>query len=144
MPIRTAKHFHVWASACAGASHDVGKTISIDIRRGHTNASCKARAVGKKGLDQGETTAIEHIHLRGAASIPAHNDIGDTVPVHIARGNENPARETWRKRQKRLQKSAVRPIVDRNLSPALTDVARASSPAGSGVRLAAFPRIYVQ
>ena len=74
---------------------DLVDAVAIEIGQAYPHAVLGARRIGEEAAERVEVRAAPHPHVRAAAvdrSRPRH-DVGEPVPVDVARGDVDPAHE---------------------------------------------------
>src|SRR5262249_11523312 len=77
----------------AVAGDEVVSAIAVNIPDRHPHATREQGAVGEEVEQDGAALSAEDFHLRQAAGIAAHDEIGIAVAVKVATGHEEAAGE---------------------------------------------------
>src|SRR5262245_3009575 len=88
---REIQHADVRTAARASARDDVRAPVAVQIAGCDGYAAGKARVVCVEAGQYRQIYAVEHPNVRTAASARARDDVGASVAIHVAGGDEDPA-----------------------------------------------------
>ena len=98
----------VRSTAGAGPGHKVGVAIGIEVGAGNADAASERSVVGQKTSERRRADAVEHFHVRSAASTGASDNVGAAVVIEIAGRHEDAAGKRTIVRQEAGHGRAVR------------------------------------
>src|SRR5262249_42936994 len=86
----------VWSASGAGACNNVGPAIPVQAAATAVHPAAEARSVGIKAAEKISGGAVKYFDMRSAAGTGSRNNVGPSVPVHIACPHADSAPKRWR------------------------------------------------